>query len=269
MDKQEYTKEDSQWNDRRDERKLEREKHQAERRQFREHHRLNKVNKGLIFLFIGLFLFLRSMDLDLPSWIFSWQLLVMAIGVIVVIASGFKNWGGLVAVLIGGVFFAKQYLLLSYDVTRIIWPAIFTIVGLALIFGKRQESTMKDRRVLPPGTTTQDYIDSSVIFSGENRVVVSKDLKGGKVTAIFGGADFNLLQSDFNDRIEFDITCIFGGVELTVPANWDVRLDMHTIMGGVTDKRPVELMTGNNNPEKILVITGTCIFGGVEIKNYV
>lgn len=256
MDNQDYTKDDI------------RAKRRAEREARRVHHRENhKFNKGMIFLLIGAFLFIRSLDLNLPVWVFSWQTLIIFIGVLMLVYSQFKNWGGLIMVLVGSIFLVKEYVDLSYDITRFIWPALFTVVGLALIFGRRQESTMKDRRVLPPGTSVEDYIDSSVIFSGENRVVVSKQFKGGKVTAIFGGADFNLIQADFQDRVEFDVTCIFGGIELIVPANWDIRLDMHTIMGGVTDKRPTELLASNS--DKIFVIKGTCIFGGVEIKNYV
>jgi predicted membrane protein len=256
MDNQEYTKDE-----RRAERRAGRELRRGERNEG------HKFGKGIIFLLIGIFLFIRSLDLDLPLWLFSWQTLLIIIGSVVLVISNFRNWGGLIMILVGAIFLVKEYIYISYDVTRFMWPAIFTVVGLALIFGKRQESTMKDRRVLPPGTTVEDYIDSSVIFSGENRVVVSKQFKGGKVTAIFGGADFNLIQADFQDRVEFDATCIFGGIELIVPANWDVRLDMHTIMGGVTDKRPVELLA--NNSDKIFVLKGTCIFGGVEIKNYI
>lgn len=252
MDNQEYTKDEK------------REK-RAERRASRQES--HKVHKGMIFLLIGVFLFVRSLDLNVPEWVFSWQSLLIFLGVIILLYSEFKNWGGLVMILIGGIFLVKEFVYLSYDVTRFIWPAIFTVVGLALIFGKRQESGKKIRQQLPPGTAVEDYIDSSVIFSGENRVVVSKQFKGGKVVAIFGGADFNMIQADFQDRIEFDVTCIFGGIELIVPANWDVRLDMHTIMGGVTDKRPVELLASNS--DKIFVLKGTCIFGGVEIKNYV
>ncbi|SDG63492.1 LiaF transmembrane domain-containing protein [Chitinophaga filiformis] len=256
MDNQEYTKED-----RRAERRAERALRRGERNAG------YKAGKGIIFLLIGIFLFIRSLDLDVPAWLFSWQTLLIVVGCLVLVISHFKNWGGLIMILVGSIFFVKEYIALSYDITRFIWPAVFMVVGLALIFGKRQESTIKDRRILPPNTTGEDYVNSSVIFSGENRVVVSKQFKGGKAVAIFGGADFNMIQADFQDRIEFDATCIFGGIELIVPANWDVRLEVQTIMGGVEDKRPVEMLT--NSSDKIFVIKGLCVFGGIEIKNYI
>ncbi|MCF6406172.1 DUF5668 domain-containing protein [Chitinophaga filiformis] len=260
MDNQEYTKDEKQA-ERSAERRAERRLRRAERNEG------YKFGKGIIFLLIGIFLFINSLDLNLPPWMFSWQTLLIVIGTVVLAISNFKNWGGLIMMLVGAIFLVKEYVYISYDITRFIWPAVFTVIGLALIFGKRQESTMKDRRILPPSTSVEDYIDSSVIFSGENRVVVSKQFRGGKVVAIFGGADINLIQADFQDRIEFDATCIFGGIELIVPANWDVRLEMQTIMGGVEDKRPIELLA--NNSDKIFVIKGMCIFGGVEIKNYI
>ena len=268
MDNQEYTKNDKwqgDWEQRREERRLRREQRKNEHREG------SRINKGLIFILIGLFLFLRTMDLALPEWVFSWQLLLIVIGCILWTGSKFRNWGGLIVMLVGTVFFAKDYLMLSYDLTRFIWPAIFVIVGMAIIFGKRQESSMKkDRRVMPPSTSSEDFIESTVIFSGENRAVVSKEFKGGNVTAIFGGADYNLIQSDFKDRVEFEVTCIFGGVEIVLPTNWDVRIEMDTvIMGGVTDKRPVELLSNASSSEKIFVLKGTCIFGGVEIRSYV
>jgi len=263
MDNQEYTKDD-----RKAERRAERAERRSERWERRSERNVGyKFGKGIIFLLIGIFLFIRSLDLDVPAWLFSWQTLLIVVGCLVLLISQFKNWGGLIMILVGCIFFVKEYIALSYDVTRFIWPAVFVVVGLALIFGKRQESTMKDRRILPPNTTGEDYVNSSVIFSGENRVVVSKQFKGGKAVAIFGGADFNMIQADFQDRVEFDATCIFGGIELIVPANWDVRLDIQTIMGGVEDKRPVEMLS--NNSDKIFVIKGICVFGGIEIKNYI
>ncbi|QHS60372.1 LiaF transmembrane domain-containing protein [Chitinophaga agri] len=266
MDNQQYTNENS-WKDERNQRKAERRRCRDERRNERKGS--SGIRKGLIFILIGLFLFLRNMDLALPEWVFSWQLLLIGIGLIIWTASAFKNWGGLIVMLVGTVFFAKDYFMLSDDLARFMWPAIFVIVGLALMFGRRQESSEKQKYVMPPRSTSDDFIDSTVIFSGQNRVVVSKDLKGGDITAIFGGTDLNLTQADFQDRIVFDVTCVFGGVEIILPTNWDVRLEMDTVlMGGVTDKRPVELLSNAGNSEKILVIKGTCIFGGIEIRNY-
>ena len=43
---------------------------------------------------------------------------------------------------------------------------------------------------------------------------------------------------------------------------------MVAIFGGVEDKRPQLADTSTVNPNKVLVLKGTCIFGGIDIKSY-
>jgi hypothetical protein len=61
------------------------------------------------------------------------------------------------------------------------------------------------------------------------------------------------------------VETVFGGVEITVPSNWDVRMDMNTIFGGVEDKRNMPAMA---DPSKVLIIRGSCVFGGVDLKSF-
>lgn len=223
--------------------------------------------KGLIFLLIGAFLLVRNLHLDIPSWIMSWQMLLIVIGLVVWSKSEFKNIGGMIMMLVGGIFLAKEFFWFPFDFARFVWPAIFIVIGLCLMFSRNIDCKRKNPRYkLIKNDPTDDWLEASMIFSGENRIVVSKNLKGGRLSAIFGGIDVNLLQADFHGTIEIDATCVFGGLELIVPSNWNVKVDMTTIMGGVEDKRPVELI--GNNPDKVLIIRGSCVFGGVEIKSY-
>jgi hypothetical protein len=42
---------------------------------------------------------------------------------------------------------------------------------------------------------------------------------------------------------------------------------MVTIFGGLNDKRPMPVQTGSAD-SKVIVLKGTCIFGGIDIKSY-
>ena len=55
-----------------------------------------------------------------------------------------------------------------------------------------------------------------------------------------------------------------GGVDLKVPAHWNILIEVSPIMGGVDDKRKLHEVT---DPDSTLVIKGFCLFGGLEIKN--
>ena len=96
---------------------------------------------------------------------------------------------------------------------------------------------------------------------------MSKNFKGGDVTSIFGGTVLNFMKADIQGTAVLDVTAIFGGCEIIVPSNWKLKVDVTSIMGGVDDKRYPELLT-DNGPEKMLILKGSCIFGGLEIKSY-
>ena len=80
-----------------------------------------------------------------------------------------------------------------------------------------------------------------------------------------GGSEINLSQADINGTVVIDITQIMGGTKLIVPPNWEIRSNITSVFGNVEDKRQKERIM---NPEKVLVIDGTSLFGGIEIKNY-
>jgi hypothetical protein len=51
-----------------------------------------------------------------------------------------------------------------------------------------------------------------------------------------------------------------------VPSDWKVQLKMTSILGGFNDKRT--FIKESPDPSRILIIKGTAIFGGGEIKSY-
>ena len=112
----------------------------------------------------------------------------------------------------------------------------------------------------------EDFVDSTSIFGGTKKNIFSKNFKGGDLVNIFGGADIDLSQADFTGTAVIEVTFIFGGTKLIVPSNWAVKSEAVVIFGSVEDKR--KMQTISENPDKVLLIKGTIIFGGVDIKSY-
>ena len=81
-----------------------------------------------------------------------------------------------------------------------------------------------------------------------------------------GVSEIDLTQADFTGRIRMDVTNIFGGTKLIVPPTWDIENDITAIFGGVDDKRKIHGV--NMDANKVLVLDGTCMFGGIEIRSY-
>ncbi|MDB5012525.1 MAG: hypothetical protein JWQ25_727, partial [Daejeonella sp.] len=58
----------------------------------------------------------------------------------------------------------------------------------------------------------------------------------------------------------------FGGTKMIVPANWRVHSEMIAVFGGIDDKRPQQALV--DQEDKVLIIRGTSIFGGISIRSF-
>jgi hypothetical protein len=114
--------------------------------------------------------------------------------------------------------------------------------------------------------SSQDFVDATSIFGSTKKNILTKNFRGGDITNIFGGTEINLSQADIQGTAKLDVTTIFGGAELIVPSHWVIKSEAVTIFGGIDDKRSVTTMT--ETPEKLLIIEGTILFGGIDIKSY-
>ena len=155
---------------------------------------------------------------------------------------------------------------------------MFIMIIAMMIFGPRRRfGHWQERReqeltgATPPTAETyhitdEDFLDSTSVFGGVKKTIVSKNFKGGDIVNIMGGAEINLSQADVQGRVELEVTQIFGGTKLVVPPHWVVKPEMAAIFGGIDDKRSVQNATTDHS--KVLVLKGTSIFGGIEIRNF-
>lgn len=229
--------------------------------------RNKSIYTGVAILLVGLIWLLRKMGLELPYWLLSWEMLLIAIGAIIGIDTKFKNPTSYILMAIGSVFLIDDVFGIPFRVMDYFWPLLVITVGLVIIF----QSRIRAKRVAFNGgggdSAKGDKLDTISVFNGVKRSVLSKDFQGGEVVTIFGGTELNLMQADFTGHRHLEVTVLFGGAKLIIPRNWEVRPEVTTIFGGVDDKRlsAVEIITED---DKILTITGTVVFGGLDIVNY-
>jgi hypothetical protein len=115
------------------------------------------------------------------------------------------------------------------------------------------------------GYSSEDYLDTTAFFGGVHKKIVSKNFKGGDVVTIMGGTELDLSQADFTGMVKLDVVQIMGATKIIVPAHWEIRTDVTAIFAGFEDKRQQPTV---NNPDKILLIDGTSLMGGIELRNY-
>ena len=235
---------------------------------------------GMLLLLIGSVALLRSYVADFPRWVFSWQMLLIVLGLFIGGRHRFHGAAWFVLLLVGLTFLINDYFI-ETDIRQHIWPLILIAVGAFFIFRSRQSPghntwTGKKNQALPDDGSTpvgsntysqDDYVDTTSIFGGCKKNILTKDFKGGDVVNVFGGTELNLSQSDINGTAVLELTTIFGGTKLIVPSHWSVKSEAVTIFGGIEDKRQL-LPPSLDRPEKILVLKGTVIFGGIDIKSF-
>lgn len=85
------------------------------------------------------------------------------------------------------------------------------------------------------------------------------------VSVLMGGAVLDLRSVGMGTPPrKLDVITIMGGLEVIVPEDWTVRMDVRPMLGGARDARTGAL--GHQGPAD-LVITGRVIMGGLEVRS--
>ncbi len=258
---------------------------------------------GIIFLVVGGLLLVRMAGFDFLDWLFQWEFILIAIGLVIGVKEGFRNLTWIIMVGLGS-FFLLDDIFPDMRLGRMILPAIFIGVGAIILFGRNRSSTITPRDPGPTGDplprsyegsdpvqansikpaagsafpgegaegllandkSTDNVLDIAAVFGSVKKTIMSKHFRGGEVVSIFGGAHVNLLHADMEGPIVIEVVNIFGGTTLLVPNNWEIKSEAVAIFGGVEDKRNIPHIP--QVPDKTLILQGFSMFGGLEIKSY-
>lgn len=144
------------------------------------------------------------------------------------------------------------------------WPVLIILGGVAILL----RGVFPHRSGRPMGFDTStlehgDHVNIDATFSGVHQQNDSRSFKGGRIEATFGGVELDLSQAAMDGpEAVLELSARFSGIELRVPRDWQVVVNIRPTLGGIED-RTVPPM----NPAHRLVLRGEAVFGGVEIKN--
>jgi predicted membrane protein len=191
-----------------------------------------------------------------------WPAIILVIGIAYLIQCqhGPGRIWGVILTFIGAAMLLDRFYFIRFSLWDY-WPLILVAVGIMMIV----RASSHHHRILSSGAETHDannFIKAVAIMGGFKRINNSQDFKGGELTAIMGGFELDLRDASFQGEAVIDIFALMGGMSMRVPEDWLVIIDISPIMGGFEDKtRPPK------ESSKRLVIKGTTIMGGLEIKN--
>jgi predicted membrane protein len=220
---------------------------------------------GLFLIVVGFLWVLIRLDVIPYGWtdvLISWQMLLIAIGIFSFIAG--NRTAGVILMAIGGYFLVDELIIIPPIVRQLGWPILIIAVGITLLFAHNRSKT---NAVLEPSANNSDFFDDFVIFGGKEIFVNSQKFLGGKITAIFGGVDYDFREAILSENgATIDCLCLFGGTGFKLPPDWSVKNEINTVFGGFSDKRKSSVHNVSKDFSKTLVVKGFCAFGGVEVK---
>lgn len=213
---------------------------------------------GLAVIFVGVGFFLDALNIVdfsnmMKTW---WPLFVILIGLVSIVSNPRVIAWPLVIIAIGVLLQLRELDFLTFNPWTLIWPALIIFFGVTILI-KGGVSQKK------PQARKENELDLFAGFSGHEAKSTSEDFKGGKATAIFGGIELDLRQSKIKDKATLEVFAAFGGIDIRVPEGWKVEVTGMPILGGWENK--ADAPKDKNAP--VLLIQGTCLCGGVSIKN--
>jgi predicted membrane protein len=195
-----------------------------------------------------------------------WPMLLIVAGAINLTQTGKRIWGGLL--LVAGILFQLDGLGVLRFHWADLWPLVVIAAGAMMIW--RSVEARRDRDAYGGPAATLGGMNATAVFGGVERRVSSRDFKRGSISAVFGGAEIDFHDADIDGpEGMLEVNAIFGGAEIRVPDTWRVEFRGQTLFGGYSDTTR-QTVSGDPNASsvrKTLIITGTTLFGGVEVKN--
>lgn len=250
-------------------------------------HNTTKWVVGLIIVFVGLNLILRTAGIEISLFFTGWWTLpIIIVAVVSMSSTGVGPWNFGLLVL-GTWLLANQrgWIPDWFNGTYVVGAAIIGF-GLLFIFnprhqteheGRKEEADAQEfrpRREPNEGphrehataatrrTDDSDNPSYTAVFAGQEVRNATDNLDGCTMFALFGGLTVDLRDARIDHDIVIDASAVFGGIDLFLPRNVRVVTKATPLFGGVDNKTkaPVD--------RTLPVVTVRCLaaFGGVDIS---
>lgn len=241
---------------------------------------------GLVLVVAGVALLLDHMGVPAFAHISRfWPLLLVLLGVMSITSHGGRGFG--LVLICAGILLQLNSLDLIQLTSRDFWPLVIIAVGVLLIWGsletrrygrkklKIKRSWLGDvareefEKQAGDSQNDPDTLNAIAVFGGCERKYSGQSFRGGKAVSVFGAVELDFRDADIDEEAILEVDCIFGAIEMRIPETWHVHSRSLPVFGGFEDKtreRTVPDPSGSTK-RKTLVITGSIVFGAVEIKN--
>jgi len=229
-------------------------------------HQQGRVVLGVFLILAGILALLSNiLHLNIGNAWDYWPMLFCLLGIQKIVRRpGVKGGITGLALLVLGAGWTLQNLGIIHHAMPLILATLLILAGLGLILrslGGTQEPCSPGRRF----SQRQEHNDRVMVEASMSGAAVNcdaQDFKGGELRAVLGGIKLDLRRARLTATAELHVYAMCGGIEIRIPQDWSLSIQVSPLLGGVEDKTiPPSLPTGT------LVLNGEAIMGGIEIRN--
>ena len=219
--------------------------------------KLTGIVLGAILVACGVIYILGAFGIaDIEISLDGWWTLFIIIPCLNGLFTSKAKFGNFIGFAVGILLLLASQDVFEYDmVWKIIVPLIIIMLGIKLIIKSTSDKKGEDAQT--------DKNQHMAAFSSRTFDYTDEEITVAKIGAVFGGAECNLTGAKIKDGSQLDLFCAFGGADIIVPENINVKNNTFCLFGGISDKREI---VATDTDKATLTINGFCIFGGADIK---
>lgn len=223
--------------------------------------KLSSVIWGVVLITAGVLFALNALDITSINIFFDgWWTLFIIVPCGVGLFTEHEKTGNIIGIAVGVFLLLCCRDVLSFSMLwKLLIPAIIVIVGLKKLltglFGNRENEIITELEQNGGETKV-----TSAAFSGCNLNYDGELFEGAELNAFFGEVKCDLRGALIEKDCAVKVTAVFGGVDIAVPDNINVKVSSKCIFGGISNK------TVKHEDVPTLYVSGNCMFGGIVIK---
>lgn len=218
---------------------------------------------GLVFVIVGIIWGVNALGIaEINIFFKGWWTLFIIIPSFIGLFTERNKLGNIIGLFIGCVLLACAQGLISFSmIWKLLIPTVFVIIGLTFIF-KDVIGSKVNKEIKKLNANRKDGTEYCATFASQNINYDGQEFEGADLTAVFGSVKCNLVKANITEDQVINASSIFGGIEILVPTNVNIKIKSTPIFGGVSDKS-----VKNSSPDApTIYINAYCMFGGVDIK---
>ena len=201
---------------------------------------------------------------ELNVFFHGWWTLFIIVPSVIGIFTEKEKLASLFMLAVGVILLLAAQDVFSYGVAwKVIFAILLVIFGVKIIFQGIFGNTDKEveKKIKNLGG---EKMDSQIaVFSGSERTYNNETFVGSNLVAVFGGVDLDLTNAKISKDAVIKAFCLFGGIDIKVPKDVQVKIRSRFVFGGASDERHDKAEKG----ARVIYIDAAGGFGGVSVDD--